>query len=186
MILKNSVRMVMKMDHKLADGLITAIAHGDMGALESLYYNMYREIYMYLLSMVRNKNDAEDLVQDTFMRVYKYAPKFTPQGKGKAWVYKIANHLAITYLKGNERSNVIPEYFPISSELEENTVNSQALHVAISKISESERQIVVMHAVSGLTLNEIAEVIDLPLGTVKWKHSNALKKLRKILGKNFF
>lgn len=173
------------MEHKLADELIEAVAHGDMGALEMLYYNMYREIYLYLLSMVNNKNDAEDLAQDTFMRIYKYAPNFTPQGKGKSWIYKIANHLALTYLKSKSNTTSITDIIPFDSGLEENTVNSQALLSAINKISDSEKQIVLMHAVSGLTLSEIAEITNLPLGTVKWKHANALKKLRKILGENF-
>lgn len=173
------------MEHKLADELIESIAHGDMGALETLYYHMYREIYLYLLSMVQNKNDAEDLAQDTFMRVYKYAPNFTPQGKGKSWVYKIANHVALTYLKNNSRKNNTAEEISVDFGPEESAINSQALAAAISKISDSERQVVIMHAVSGLTLGEIAEITQLPLGTVKWKHSNALKKLRKILGENF-
>ncbi|MDD6395560.1 MAG: RNA polymerase sigma factor [Firmicutes bacterium] len=173
------------MEHKLADELIEAVAHGDMGALEILYYHMYREIYLYIFSLVHNRCEAEDLAQDTFMRVYKYAPNFTPQGKGKSWIYKIANHLALTYLKSNRNATSISEITPFDSGLEENAVNSQALLSAINKISDSEQQIVLMHAVSGLTLGEIAEITNLPLGTVKWKHANALKKLRKILGENF-
>lgn len=174
------------MDHKLADELIIAIANGDMKALETLYYHMYREIYLYLLSMVHNKNEAEDLAQDTFMRVYKYAPNFTPQGKGKSWVYKIANHLALTYLKNNSHTTDNFDEISVDFGPEENAVNSQTLMSAMAKISDSERQVVMLHAMSGLTLGEIADITNLPLGTVKWKHANALKKLRKILGENFF
>lgn len=173
------------MDHKLADELIEAIAHGDMGALELLYYHMYREIYLYLISIIHNKDDAEDLAQDTFMRVYKYAPNFTPQGQGKSWVYKIANHLALTYLKSSSHITDIHDINPVDFGPEENAVNAQLLMTAISKISDTERQIVVLHAVSGLTLSEISEIIGIPLGTVKWKHANAIKKLKKILGENF-
>lgn len=173
------------MDQKSADELIVAISHGDMGALETLYYSMYREIYGYLTSMVRNKHIAEDLAQDAFMRIYKYAPKFTPTGNGKSWIYKIAGRLALTYLKNNGRMVSIPDELHDDSNVEDCAVNSQALSAAMNNLSDSERQIVVLHAMSGLTLGEIAEVVNLPLGTVKWKHAEALKKLRKILGENF-
>lgn len=173
------------MDQKSADELIVAISHGDMGALESLYYSMYREIYAYLTSMVRNKHSAEDLTQDTFMRIYKYAPKFTPTGNGKSWIYKIAGRLALTYLKNNGDMRCIPEELPGYAGTEDFAVNAQAVSEAMDKLSDSERQVVTLHAISGLTLSEIAEVVNMPLGTVKWKHAEALKKLRKILGENF-
>lgn len=173
------------MEQKEADELISAISHGDMGALEALYYAMYHEIYNYLFSMVRNPHSAEDLTQDTFMRVYKYASNFTPMGNGKSWVYKIAGRLALTYLKNNSVAIYVSAELHDDKNTEERAVNSQALEEAMSKLSDSQRQIVTLHAISGFTLGEIAEAVNLPLGTVKWKHAEAMKKLRKILGKKF-
>lgn len=174
------------MEQKLADELILAVARGDMRALETLYYEMYHEIYCYLLTLVHDSHDAEDIAQDTFVRVYKYAPKFFPVGKGKSWIYKIAERLALTYLKNdNTAAESLTNDMACSSNAEEQAINSQAVASAISRLSDSERQIVTLHAVSGLTLSEIAEIVGLPLGTVKWKHSEALKKLRKFLGRDF-
>lgn len=173
------------MDQKKVDELISSIAYGDMGAWEALYYQMYNEIYGYLLSLIRNKDDAEDMVQDTFMRVYRYAPNFIAQGKGKSWVYKIAGHLALTYLKKSKNTSSISDELRSDANTEECAVNYHSVMSAIDKLPETERQIVTLHAISGFTLSEIAEVIELPLGTVKWKHAKALKSLRKILGEDF-
>ena len=80
-----------RIDGRTADALILKIAEGDMSALESLYNAMYGEIFAYLRSMLGSDiQSAEDLAQDTFIRVYRYAPKFAAMGQGRAWVYRIA------------------------------------------------------------------------------------------------
>lgn len=175
-----------KLDQQTADQLILSVAQGDMKALESLYNAMYREIYGYLLSLLGNEQTAEDLAQDTFLRVYKYAPKFVPAGSGKSWVYKIAGRLALTYFKNNRVSSAeLSEHLSAEVNAEEHVLNAQLVAEAMQKISEEERQIISLHAISGLTLGEIADILNKPLGTIKWKHAEAIKKLRKLLEEHF-
>lgn len=175
-----------KLDQQTADQLILSVAQGDMKALETLYNAMYREIYGYLLSLLGNEQTAEDLAQDTFLRVYKYAPKFVPAGSGKSWVYKIAGRLALTYFKNNrDGSTALSEYLSGEVNAEEDVLNAQLVAEAMQKISEEERQIISLHAISGLTLGEIADILNKPLGTIKWKHAEAIKKLRKLLEEHF-
>lgn len=172
-----------RLDQQTADQLIVSVAQGDMKALERLYNAMYREIYGYLLSLLGSKQAAEDLSQDTFLRVYQYAPKFVPAGCGRSWVYKIAGRLALTYFKNHSTHETeLSEHMPSPENSEERALNSQLVAEAMQKISEEERQIISLHAVSGFTLGEIADILNKPLGTVKWKHAGAIKKLRKILG----
>ena len=176
------------LDQQTADRLILAIAGGDMGALETLYNVMYREIYGYLLSTVGNTQVAEDLAQDTFLRVYRYAPKFVPTGCGKSWVYKIDGRLALTYFQKNTSRRIevgLTDELCSGDNAEERAVNAQALAQAMNRLSDEERQIVSLHALSGLTLAEVAGILDKPLGTVKWRHAQALKKLRSLLGEDF-
>lgn len=166
-----------------ADRLIGLIAGGDMSALESLYKAMYREIFGYLCSMLGgDTQSAEDLAQDTFVRVWKYAPRFSSLGRGRSWVYRIASRLALDHLGKNAyRADELKEDLPDSADVEESALDAHALRQAMSLLPEDERRIVSMHAVSGLTLREIAEVLQMPLGTVKWKHAEAIKKLRSVL-----
>lgn len=172
---------------KAADNLIIAIAHGDMSALETLYNAMYCDIYGYLLSMLGgDRQNAEDLAQDTFLRVYKYAPHFTPNGCGKSWVYKIAGRLALTFFKKQAaHPTELPDELPDHHSAEEAALDAQLVTEAMRQLSEDERQVVSLHAVSGLTLAEIAAILGAPLGTVKWRHARAIGKLKNILGNHF-
>ena len=175
---------VSKIDGRAADELILRIAGGDMSALESLYKAMYSEIYAYLFSMLGgDRSTSEDIAQDTFVRVWKYAPKFSAMGQGRAWVYRIAGRLALNHL-GNHKPPVVEldESLPASADVEERALDAQAMAQALAALNPEERQIVSLHAVSGLSLGEIAGIIGRPLGTVKWKHAEAIKKLRSMLG----
>ena len=174
------------MEQRAADELILSVAAGDMRALEALYSGMYREIYGYLLSMVGDPHAAEDLAQDTFLRVYKYAPKFVPSGYGKSWVYKIAGRLALTYRARNSvPTEELPETLADSHSAEDRVLDAQLVTQAMARLSEDERQVVSLHAVSGMPLREIAQLLRIPLGTVKWRHAQAIKKLKVMLGGNF-
>ena len=162
-----------RLDGQAADLLILKIAAGDMSALEELYNAMYGEILGYLCSMLGgDRQNAEDLAQDTFVRVYKYAPRFAASGQGRAWVYRIAGRLALNHFGRNHNAD---------AEVEDRAVNSAAVAQALAAISPEERQVVSLHAVSGLTLREIAGLLGQPLGTVKWRHAEAIRKLRAIL-----
>ena len=163
--------------------LILKIAAGDMSALEELYNAMYGEILGYLCSMLGgDRQNAEDLAQDTFVRVYKYAPRFAASGQGRAWVYRIAGRLALNHFGRNHNADAeLDERIPDSRNVEDRAVNSAAVAQALAAISPEERQVVSLHAVSGLTLREIAGLLGQPLGTVKWRHAEAIRKLRAIL-----
>ena len=175
-----------RLDGRTADALIQRIAVGDMSALESLYSAMYGEIFAYLRSMLGgDSHSAEDLAQDTFIRVYRYAPKFAAMGQGRAWVYRIAGRLAFTHLSRNSSvSGELDANMPANDDVEESAVNSRAIAEAMAALSPEEKQVVSLHAVSGLTLREISEILGQPIGTVKWRHAEAVKKLRALLGDN--
>ena len=79
------------------DALIKRIAEQDMSALETLYRDLYTDVFAYLLSILRNAAAAQDLAQDTFLRVYKSAAGFHSRGQGRAWVLKIARNLALNH-----------------------------------------------------------------------------------------
>ena len=172
-----------RLDGQTADSLILKIAAGDMSALEELYNAMYGETFGYLCSMLGgDRQSAEDLAQDTFVRVYRYAPKFAACGQGRAWVYRIAGRLALNHFGRNRPfTEELDEHIPDSRDVEESALNAAAIAEALASISPEERQVVSLHAVSGLTLREISEVLGQPLGTVKWRHAEAIKKLRAML-----
>lgn len=170
------------MDNNTADALILRISQGDMSALEELYNGLSRGVYAFALSIVRDKTMAEDIMQDTFVRVFSAASAFHAKGTGISWVMRIAHNLAINSVKTrscvpeNESEKNAP-----TADTEGAAVERVMIKNALDRLDDAEREIVALHSVVGLTLAEISQIVGQPLGTVKWRHATALKKLRKML-----
>ena len=170
------------MDNSTADLLIFKTGQGDMAAFEQLYNELSKSVYAFALSIVKNPAAAEDIMQDTFVRIFNAASGFRGGGKGIAWIMRIAHNLAISYVTAKTAE---PEE-KIDEEKSYNDTEASAsdkidIDAALGSLNEAERKIIILHAVSGLKLNEIAEILGEPLGTIKWRHSAALKKLKEKL-----
>lgn len=165
------------------DILIEKIAGNDMDALESLYRETRESVYAYALSVLKNLHDAEDVLQECYISIHRGASGYRSQGKPLAWILTVARNLCMkkfsedknrTDLTEEEWSDHLegfPELTP-----EEKTI----LKDCMSLLSEEERHIVTLHAVSGYKHREIAEVLKIPLSTVLSKYNRALSKLAKM------
>lgn len=167
------------------DQLILRALSGDMAALEALYDALEGCVYSMALSIVRNPSTAQDITQETFVKICTSGAVFTPQGFGKAWVLKIARNLALAVYKQNARFADM-EYLPESVFSDENRLaDAQLDHImlkmALDKLNTEERQIVLLHA-SGLKHDEIAPIVERPAATVRWKYAQAIKKMSRWMG----
>ena len=167
------------------DQLILSALSGDMTALEALYDTLEGCVYALALSIVRNPSTAQDITQETFVKICTSGASFTPKGFGKAWVLKIARNLALAAYKRNTRFVDI-DYLPESAFSDDNqSADAQLDHIllkaALEKLDAEERQIVLLHA-SGLKHDEIAPIVARPAATVRWKYAQAIKKLSHWMG----
>ena len=167
------------------DRLLLQVADGDMAALHDLYDLAHKSVYGFALSITKNTHDAEDVLQETFLRVYAKAADYVPQRKPLAWIFTIARNLALTKLRSHgkdlpldESREEIPDLSPI-----ENVEQRLVLETLFRVLSTEEKEIVVMHVAAGLKHREIAAVLDLPLSTVLSKYRRALAKLKTAVEK---
>ncbi len=169
------------------DILIMNVAQGDSDSLEQLYNACAKGVYALAYSIVKSHAAAEDIMQDTFVRVWSSASTFTSTGNGRAWIYRIARNLslnAVTRGKADSLDAITEETGDRLAALdstENSAVMGHSIDSAISSLGDKEREIITLHSMSGLTLNEISDLLDVPLGTIKWRHAQALKKLRALL-----
>lgn len=172
------------MDNRTADALIERISAGDMSALEDLYTQFSQAVYAYAMTIVKDKVVAEDIMQDVFVKVYQNASGFRAEGYGKAWILRIARNLALNAVTRRRESEPEEAFETLRApdRPEDSAIIRVSLKEALDALSDEERRIVTLHAVSGMTLGEIAATLSQPLGTVKWKHAGALKKLRRAVG----
>lgn len=162
------------------EDLIRRIGQDDQNAFRAFYESTKNSVYGYALSILKNKQNAEDVMQETYLKIRENAPFYQPQGKPMAWVITIAKNLCFMKLREGVRAVQLPaeesETFDFSEVSE--TEDRLVLEALMNRLSDGEREIVLLHAVSGLKHREIAKVLSLPLSTVLSKYSRAMKKLK--------
>ena len=168
---------------RLEERLLPLVGQGDPEAFEVLYRSTEKAVYALALSILRNPHDAEDIVQETYLKVRAAAHLYVPQGKPLAWLFTITKNLCRDLLRGQSRTEAAPDgadddlRFSYVSDPTDRLV----LEAALKALGEEERQVVLLHAASGLKHREIARDLGLPLSTVLSRYSRALKKLQRYL-----
>ncbi len=166
------------------EALIGGIAAGSRENLAELYRRTRAAVYGLALSYLKNGAEAEDVAQDTFVKVWAAAPSYRPQGKPMAWLLTIARNLALGRLRTAARIQDLSEAQWSAFSIESDTLTADdrtVLAAALGRLSDEERHIVVLHAVCGLKHREIAQFLGLALPTVLSKYHRSLKKLKTIL-----
>lgn len=171
------------MDQTGLESLLLDMTRGDQEALAQLYHRTRTAVFGLALSYLKNRHDAEDVTQDTFVRVWENAPSYRPQGKPMAWLLTIARNLSLMKLREKGRTESLPEedWALPGPDDALTTEDRTVLSAAMSVLEDEEQRIVLLHAVTGLKHREIAESLSLPLSTVLSKYHRALKKLRRKL-----
>jgi RNA polymerase sigma-70 factor (ECF subfamily) len=166
------------------ESLIQKIAHGDQTALAALYERYREAVFGFALSALRDRDQAEDALQETFLQVWSAAPRYVSRGQSPVtWLLGITKNVARTMRRKqltllDEDAPEVPE--PLDHFLA--VENRMVTRAVLSKLGEEEREIVMLHAIAGLKHREIAKMLELPLSTVLSKYNRSLKKLRTMLG----
>lgn len=168
----------------VVENCIARIAVGDQDALALLYEHTHAAVYGFALSILKNRHDAEDVLQDAYLQIWTAAGSYASAGKPLAWIFTITRNLALMRIREQSRTvAVAPEDWQ-SLFADEPAVNHEdrlLLASLLDVLTDEERQIVILHSMTGLKHREIAGLLDLRLGTVLSKYNRALKKLRNAL-----
>ncbi len=164
--------------------LLCRVGQGDREAFSRLYSLTRGPVYALALSLLRDAQEAQDVAQDVFVRVWESAPSYRPQGSPMAWLLTVARNVARSRLRqsgrqvllGEEEWNAIPAQTPdVSPE------DRQVLQEALAELGAEDRRIILLHAAAGLKHREIAQLLELPLSTVLSKYHRGLKKLKALM-----
>lgn len=166
--------------------LVCAAKNGDDSAFEQLYTQVYKDLYRSAYYVLSNRDDAEDVVAETFFQAYKGLKNLRDDSLFSAWIFKIL--WAVCKRKKAEyvfQKNVDPiddlSYELCDGYSEGQTIDRVAVDKALKTLSESERMAVILHSYLGYNGAEIAKIMNCPHGTVNSKISRAHKKLRDLL-----
>lgn len=174
------------MDPHDLEELLRQIALGSQQAFEELYRATDSAIYGYALSLMRNHHEAQDIMMDTYLKIRCAAHLYMPMGKPMAWILTITKNIARTKLRSAGRQIPLDDLEETTPSFDRDSEEAVALEQAMKVLGDQERQILILHAVTGLKHREIAEMLGMPLATVLSKYTRSLKKLKKALEEDSF
>jgi len=169
---------------------------GDREPLKTIYQDYIGFIYSTVFSVVGNKENAEDITADFFIKIWEQADKYKPGTGHKAWMSRIAHNMAVDFLRKRKRETLTDEMESASDEdntkggksiydtqvvnpVEDEVVSDMTLQQALRSLSEDERVVINMKIMGDMTFKSIAQAMGLSMGTVTWRYQSALRKLRK-------
>jgi RNA polymerase sigma-70 factor (ECF subfamily) len=167
--------------------LLQRIARGDRGAFELLYSRYARAVLSLALRLLRDRGRAEDATQETFAAVWRSARSYKPErGPGAPWLFAVARNAIVDRARARadipvEHGEDAPSPERGPAERAEQSWLSWRVHRAIAELPERERVALELAYWSGLSQSEIAEHLDVPLGTVKTRTRAALARLAQML-----
>ena len=162
------------------NALLAKVAAGDAAALEALYRNLGNGVYCYALSLLSDAGAAEDVLQDTFVRVFSAAHGRKPGKSGKAWVYAIAKNLCFDRLRAKKRAAPMAEGGGPEDPADPAALDFVAdteLKEALAGLDGDSRSIVLLHLASGLKFREIAALLERKQSKVEWAYYSAVRRL---------
>ena len=167
--------------------LVRRILDGDNSGFDALL-DMYQERVYRLAYRMVGVSDAEDVTQETFVAIYKSLTSFRGQAKLSTWVYRVTVNTCLTWRRRQrpEEVSLLDDFEPADDRYD---VEKQALRLlgqerveqALAELDEAHRLPVILHELHGLTYREIAETMQIPIGTVKSRLFHAFKLLRRSL-----
>lgn len=137
--------------------------------------NYYDDIYKFVFLMVKDKNDAADITQETFLMVERYLKSFKGESSVKTWLYRIASNEIKKFYKRQKRAL---KYKPKRNE---DTRDYSDLKEAMEKLDKDSYEILFLRYFKRMSEKEIAFILNIPEGTVKSRLFNAKEKLRKVM-----
>jgi len=176
--------------------LVKVYLDGDKENFDEIVNRYLKMIYNFIYRFVGNEKLAEDITQETFIKVWKNLKKFDTTKSFKTWVYSIAKNTAIDYLRkrkdipismfDNESGKNIIEDTLTDEELKADEIyimaeNKKQVESVLTKLSAIQKEVVILKYVNELSLSEVSEALNIPRETIKSHHRRALIKMKKLL-----
>ena len=166
------------------DRCIERVAMCDRDAFAVLYRSTSGAVFAYALSVLKNRQDAEDVLHDCYVNIYQTAQAYRSEGKPMAWIMTVTRNLCLHKLRERSRRAEQPDCDWETLLRADSGLGDEEhllLRACMEQLGGEERRIFLLHAGAGFKHREIAEFIELPLATVLSKYSRAVKKMRKYL-----
>ncbi len=169
------------MSNKEIDKLLLMLLDDD-SSFEKLYEQTRVIVFAYIMSLVKNYDDSKDILQETYIKIYKASSSYQSMSKPLAWIYTIARNECYLYLRRQtyteeyQDNAVLPMYMDKDTQL--------ILENLFEILNEKERQVIIMHSLWGFKHHEIAKLLEISISTSLSCYHRGMKKMKKEMGIN--
>lgn len=170
--------------------LVLLLQDGDLDALGALYDRHHQRVYRTALGVANDSDAAADILQDVFLRMYRFASRIDPDRPLEPWLYRVTVNLTYTWVKRRNRWThylmevgqwLVREIRPGPQGQLEDAEQANMVRAAVTSLPLSQRLVVILYYVSDLSVEEISEILEIPAGTVKSRLYYARSSLREML-----
>lgn len=181
------------MDREIELKLVQRVVSGDTEAFSALVLAYEKQVFNIALRMVGNREDAEDISQDSFIKAYNSLSSFRGESSFSSWLFRIVSNTCLDHLRkqknhqtlslSTENEDEETEEFDIADEsfspeeLLEKKLTKESIQRGLGKLSEEHRAVLVLREIQGMSYDEIADALQIESGTVKSRIARARKKL---------
>ena len=172
------------MPDELERDLLRLFVQGDLDAFESLFKQFEVEVYRWILRIVRDPSTAEDVLVEAFWRAYRGRGQFDPSRSFGAWMRRIATNAARDHLRAmRRRPSLGPQHDQVGAPAAADGGVAESVALAFRKLPPELQLIATLALIEGRPYGEIADALELPVGTVKSRAFRAIRALRKELAR---
>lgn len=175
--------------------ILAEVAAGDIDAYGKIVGRYRGRLYNFVFRFVSDRETAEDIVQETFLRAFRKRKEYRAIANFSTWLFTIAGNLAKSELRRRKRWRLfslhrdddsdsgmeLPDETYRPDKVAESSLADDQIHDAIAALPENYRQVILLRDVEGMAYQEIAEIVDCPVGTVKSRVNRARLKLQQKL-----
>ena len=170
-------------DKKELHSLFQELKQGKQEAAQELYEKYKSLVYGIAFSIVKNKDDSEDIVQNTFKKIIETEANKLPKNYEATWIYIVTKNEAIQFLQKKGKHINIEDIYNIQDNNNEiaKIIDSEVYNKIISKLSKKEKEIISLKVIGGLSFTQIGKLLGENTNTTKWRYYSAIYKLKVVL-----
>lgn len=179
--------------------LVKRVKSGDIEAFEKIISTYQSKVFSIISHMIRNANEIEDIAQEVFIKIYKNINKFQGNSSLYTWIYKITVNLCLDIIRKKKEVIYLDEKIKLNDgevelqlpsdeknqeEIYEEKELKEKLRKCIDKLPDKQKVMIILRDIKGMSYEEISEITNIKLGTVKSQINRARLKLKSLLEKD--
>lgn len=173
----------MKIDEEELNKIFIEIKKGNNTAFEKLYNKYNKLVEGVAFSILKNRQDAEDITQSVFTKIYEIDRNKLPSIKEASWLYTTTKNETLTFLRKRNNNLTLDNIYDIEDTNNEinKIINKDSYNRLIGKLNNKEKEIISLKILANLSFDEISKVLNEPTGTIKWRYYKSINSIKILI-----